>query len=156
MATLEKMTLKYREVHVDNCLNVSEPVGVGQPNKVGDVMVVQALFKLAAIGPYKVLLPDNGKSTPEVTGIFTERTKNFIWSFQQESINKPLAIDGIVHPASLRGRTMRMDRAQMTIVKLNMYADSAYQVTTDYSYDHTKAILEMYPMLKVLVTDLRK
>lgn len=159
MATIEKMTIEYnplqgrKYVSVDRCFNVSEPVGIGQPNKIGDVMVVQALLFLAAQGHYAPLLPNGGEDLPLVTGMFNNKTMRTIWEFQQHSASKALSADGIVHPASFKGRKLRGVGAPMTITQLNLYA-WAINATKNYGWDHTKAILDMFPMLRILVSDL--
>ncbi len=155
MATVENLTVYYKEFTVvKRFLNISEPVGVGQPNKIGDVMVIQALISVAAHGLHGKFLTWNDEDVPAATGIFNETTRKFIWEFQRYFGNSALKVDGLVHPGSFRGRKVRLDRSMMTIVQLNCYAIGVNKATEKYGYDHTKAILDMYPMLRLLVTDL--
>lgn len=160
MPIIERMKIRYAGkgkpwIASMRCLNLSRPVGPGQLNDFGDVLLVQAFFDwiLREEGPFADGAIHSGIKPAKVTGFFDEDTRKMIIRYQkggQYGIDATIAADGVVHPASLSGRTMRFDRKQMTVVRLNR--DSEWG-SAKYGHDHVAAILNRCPLLKALVQD---
>lgn len=109
-------------------VNISEEVGPGGKNKLNDVMLIQALFKIAGDGNNLIALQlfgVNGKSLPEVTGNLNSHTIETIWNFQRLNTRRLLSIDGKIHPANYQNRVIKNpDGRVMSITFLNLEAEN--------------------------------
>lgn len=158
MATIERMNIIYGEfIRNSRCFNVSKSVGSGQVNDFVDVMIVQALFDFANSEDKwpRIRLSTHDVTPPTVTGFFDRETQKAIVRFQrdpfQAGILGTMSVDGVIHPASLTGRAMRLGRKQMAIVELNLLAGDC--AGPRHRYDHVSAMLERYPLLRGIVKD---
>ena len=160
MPIIERMNLRYPGkgkpwIASIRCLNLSRPVGPGQVNDFGDVLLVQAFFDwiLREDGPFANGAIHSGIKPAKVTGSFDEDTHKMIIHYQKGGdygIDVTIAVDGVVHPASLSGRAMRFDQKQMTVVRLNQ---DARWGSDKYGHDHVAAILNRCRLLNALVQD---
>ncbi len=159
MPIIERMQIKFEKkgwITSTRCFNLSNSVGPGQPNDIGDVYLIQAFFDwiLRDGGVFKGGAALSGIDPAKVTGFFDGDTQKMILKFQKGGdwgVEKTLSADGVIHPARLSGRTMRFDRKQMTIVKLNR--DAEWGVGPKYGHDHVAAMLDVYPLLKAYTKD---
>lgn len=164
MATIERMNIKYPGgngkdawISANRCFNVSKPVGPGQENERSDVLVVQALFDFLASkdNPNHGWLSILKIKAANVSGVFDGATATMIRRFQSGGDYRNLGtmvVDGVVHPASLDGRVLRFDGAQMTIVKLNQ--EASWGSKSQYNHDLVSTMLAKYPFLRTAVTDM--
>src|SRR5262245_48008673 len=92
-------------------LNVGQTVGRGKWNFMGDVLLVQAMFKrLAELGSPKFIGLPSLDAVPEPKGTFDDhgKTETAIWSYQWKYANQMLRVDGIIHPASYQDRNIKV------------------------------------------------
>ena len=162
MATIERMNIIYQGkekkgfISSMRCFNVSKPVGPGPANQYSDVMVVQALFDFLgdSRNPNHDWLDILDVKTAKVSGFFDAATEKMIRKYQSGGTYGTLGTmvaDGIVHPASLDGRKMRLGGKHMIIVDLNL--EAKWGAGPSFSYDLVSAMLDRYPMLKATTTD---
>jgi hypothetical protein len=133
-----------------NHANISDIVGIGEKNERNDVMLIQALFKLAGwleVDARK-LFGLNTKDLPEPTGDFDEKTKQALWAFQRKNSNRLLNIDGKVHPASYQNRVIKnayKGGRVMAITLLNMNADNGVLFLN--TGDVSEAVKKISPLI---------
>lgn len=122
MAHIEIATFKSGKLRY---ANISDNVGRCEKNESSDVMLIQALFKLAGFNELYATLHFglSFKDLPEPTGNFDSATDNAIWGFHRRNQMRLLKIDGKVHPANYNNRIMKDVEARlMTITLLNRLA----------------------------------
>ncbi|HUF04422.1 MAG TPA: hypothetical protein VMM38_09630 [Aridibacter sp.] len=163
MATIDRMNIRYEgetgntpDIYNKRCFNVTKPVGSGQVNEFGDVLVVQALFDFLGSdeNPNRDMLKILEIKLAKVTGFFDNDTAKMILRFQRGGGYRSLSTisaDGIVHPASLAGRVLRAGARQMTIVQLNR--EAAWGASAKHAHDLVSTMLAKYPMLKGVAND---
>jgi hypothetical protein len=90
-------------------LNVGWKVGKGQLNFMGDVLLVQAMFKRLAelTKPIFLGLPSRD-AVPEPKGTFDGKTEIAIWSYQRKHANQLLRVDGIIDRAVYQDRNIKV------------------------------------------------
>jgi hypothetical protein len=119
-------TKKKWDIYQYEIYNFSAPVGNGMANHIGDVMVIQATVNIIASEPSEASLCKlTLEQMPAVTGLFDKRTEAAIKSFQGALSLLLLRADGIVHPGSFGGRTIKAGGPQTTISQLNDEARGA-------------------------------
>ncbi|MBS1794479.1 MAG: hypothetical protein JSS81_11525 [Acidobacteria bacterium] len=127
--------------------NVSETVGGGGRNLIGDVMLVQAAMQFIGLGaPEFVRFVRKRKPT----GKFDAETGREIWEFQRTWRFKLLAMDGLVHPASFENRRLKLGGPKMMIKLLNTFAllsSSSIREGTDYLPALQRRFPELRPFL---------
>jgi hypothetical protein len=109
-------------------VNISDVVGSSGKNEKNDVMLIQALFKIAGYGNDLIAMQLFGvknNALPDVTGTLDSVTIQTIWSFQRQNASRLLSIDGKIHPASYQNRVIKNTRGSvMAITFLNLEAES--------------------------------
>lgn len=157
MPSVEAVTADYGKKwkpSQEKFFNLSEAVGPGMPNRLGDVMVIQALLNF--IWNYSHNEFDMPGDTPLlVVGLFDPRTAGAIRHFQSRFALFLLNPDGKIHPGAFRGRTVKVAEArrQMTITALNQEARVATRLKyPDLFYDHITAVTRDYPQLKMFLS----
>jgi|GEM_PF-5703670 len=134
-------------VYDENAFNLSAQVGPRMPNRMGDVIVIQAMLNV--IASERVWSEYNGLKLslmPQVTGKFEQKTERAIRSFQEARHYNLVRVDGVVHPGAFENRIIRLDASIMSISLLNMEAG----VVCSFKYnslDHTKEIARLYPQV---------
>ena len=84
--------------------NIDLPVGPRMPNKLDDVLLVQALFIEVSRFDANDWLRDIPTESWSLatSGIFDDTLKQWIWAFQRWELKNfpgaPLKVDGIIHP----------------------------------------------------------
>lgn len=150
MATREIITV---DGVPEPCLNVSETVGENfGANKIGDVMLVQAMFKFIVSN---FALEEIGLTSeddvPEPTGRFDSATAHLINVFQRKVAHQLLRVDGIIHPASYKDRNLKFGDGKgrmMTITFLHFACVSASPTGVDYTTEITRQFPQLLPWLK--------
>jgi hypothetical protein len=118
---------------IERHANISDIVGPGQINKLSDVMLIQALFSLIGLkDEYRKSILSDVPHLPAINGIFDEKTRLAIWSFQNASSFALLSVDGRVHPALYENRIIRPGR-KMMITVLNELASWTLTVAVNSS-----------------------
>src|SRR5262245_35358118 len=115
-------------------INLNFRVGVNGENRVGDVLVIQTLFRYIGLDEeFKDRFLGNMK-IPESDGVCGPITRRAIRHFQQKNAHRLIRVDGVVHPASYKGRTVDVSKPLMTITLLHFFAWEAmgFQPDTDY------------------------
>ncbi len=104
-------------------VNTMGIVGIGERNERGDVMLIQALFKLVGFTEAMSKLKFGLSMTelPAVTGILDKKTIRAIKAYQRQNAHRLLRIDGKIHPATYENRIIKniLDGRLMTITLLN-------------------------------------
>lgn len=126
MAKIEIANLKGEKM---NHANISELVGLGERNERNDVMLIQALFRVA--GSYNNIITkelfglEKFNDLPAVTGILDSYTIQTIWKFQRLNAHRLLSVDGKIHPASYEKRMLKepYKNRVMMITYLNLQAE---------------------------------
>src|SRR5262245_11132922 len=84
--------------------NIDQPIGPGMPNKLDDVLLVQALFiEVSRFDANDWLqdIPIDSRSL-STSGIFDDTLKQWIWAFQRWAVKRYggsfFKADGIIHP----------------------------------------------------------
>jgi hypothetical protein len=146
MATRETITV---EGVRQPCLNVSETVGENfGANKIGDVMLVQVMFKyiVGHFGSEQIGLSAKDE-VPEPTGLFDSDTTRLIIVFQRKMAHQLIRVDGIVHPAFYKDRNLKFGDGplprMMTITSLHFGCVGVSPATVDY----TAEITRQFPLL---------
>jgi hypothetical protein len=136
------------------CLNVTETVGEKfGANKIGDVMLVQAMFKYIAnhFGSEQIGLTSKD-DVPEPTGLFNSDTARLIIVFQRKMARQLIRVDGIIHPASYKDRNLKFGDGprprMMTITFLHFGCVGASPTTVDYTTEITRQFPLLLPWLK--------
>jgi hypothetical protein len=136
------------------CLNVSETVGEKfGANKMGDVMLVQAMFKyiVGHFGSEQIGLASKD-DVPEPTGLFDSDTARLINGFQRKMARQLIRVDGIIHPASYKDRNLKFGDGppprMMTITVLHFGCVGASPATVDYTAEITRQFPLLLPWLK--------
>lgn len=149
MATRELISLNGKQRFG---INISDTVGAGGRNRTGDVLAIQAMFNYIEMGlgreaitPFGISLPNTIFETPELTGILDAPTMNTIFHFQLTNSSKLLSADGIIHPASYKGRNINHFKRIMTITLLHVYALAARRKLGDS--DYTLGMARLAPKL---------
>lgn len=148
MAKIEIANLKGEKVKHANISNV---VGPGGRNERNDVMLIQALFKVATgYSPYitKELFGwERTRYLPEVTGDLDLTTIEAIWRFQVYNATRLLSADGVIHPASYAKREIKepYTKPVMLITYLNMKAE--YSTRHSFKDDIAIAIKSFAPTI---------
>jgi hypothetical protein len=132
--------------------NVSESVGIGGANKIGDVMMIQAMFRyLGMHDRFWVIGVDSLAELPEVNGKYTGKLGRIILNFQKKYDYLLLSVDGLIHPASNQDRNIKFSSGDnnrlMTITLLHTEMLEA----TDTGIDYTKAALRDFAGLGVWI-----
>lgn len=148
MAKLEKANLK-GEIIIHG--NLSGTVGPGGRNERNDVLLIQALFQVAAsnnrIITKELFGLERPGYLPAVTGNLDLATIEAIWRFQVYNARRLLGVDGIIHPASYEKREIKEPylKPVMMITLLNMKAQSS----ADYRFkgDIASAIKSFAPSI---------
>lgn len=115
--------------------NISGIVGVGGANDKNDVMLVQALFRMVGYSEYHArknfrICPND---MPQPTGSLDTKTIQAIWGFQRANADRLLSLDGKLHPANYKNRTIKNIAGRlMAITLLNfLVADTALMFYND-------------------------
>lgn len=144
---------KKSKIFKEQFFNLSDPVGPGMSNRLGDVMVIQALLNFIWNRSHNEFdMPDS--SPLLVTGLFDPRTASAIRHFQNRFAIFLLNPDGRIHPGAYKGRTVKMaaSQSQMTITCLNEEAQIATRLKyPDLFYDHITAVTRAYPQLRMFL-----
>lgn len=154
MAKIDTIDIGSRKI---DCLNISEPVGAAGPNQIGDVLVVQALFKyIAASEDLAGIYLGNWSldGLPEVSGTFDIETFNAIATFKNTWRHRLLnSSDSIIHPANYRGRSLRKYHTGrlMTITLLSYLADDVSKQIAGVTY--LERIFHIFPILRNWIED---
>jgi hypothetical protein len=133
-------------------LNVTESVGIGGANKIGDVMMIQAMFRyLGMHDRFWVIGVKSLAELPEVNGKYDRKLGRIILNFQKKYDYLLLSVDGLIHPASNQNRNIKFSSSDnnrlMTITLLHTEMLEA----TDTGIDYTKAILRDFASLGVWI-----
>ena len=137
--------------------NVEQSVGFGGVNKIGDVMLTQAmLLYLVESGKdmFAVTGFKSAKELPEVTGKFDEMLGNAIKTYQAHTPKLLLKIDGIIHPASYAGRNIKYTgdshaKRLMTITRLH----KDLLIFASKNGNYTVGILRRFPQLGIWINE---
>ena len=159
MPTIEMMLVDYGAklgVRPERAFNLDAAVGVGAANKVGDVVLVQAMLQGLNKGGarhyfYNRKTLDQTR-LPEPHGRMDHETLTAIRNLQMWLASRLLAVDGRIDPASFAGRKLNLSAAKKTMLQilnqeLGVYSNSAG------SPDHTVWLMNMYPQLRNHVRD---
>lgn len=111
----------------ETAVNIHFPVGPGVENGPADVKTIQTLFRFLANHSkhssitYFDLRPDQ---LPSVSGRCGYRTQRAILNFQRKHARRLQRVDGLIHPASYEGRTLKggTEKRWMTITLLHFFA----------------------------------
>jgi hypothetical protein len=137
------------------CLNVSETVGEKfGANKMGDVMLVQAMFNyiVGHFPPEQIGLTSKHE-VPEPTGLCDSDTGRLINVFQRKMAHMLLRVDGLIHPASCKDRNLKLGDGKarmMTITVLHFACLGASPTGVDYTREITRRFPLLLPRLKQL------
>jgi hypothetical protein len=148
MAKIDEIDIGNRKIV---CLNISKTVGASGTNKIGDVLVVQALLNYIANqneDKALILLGTPLDEVPEISGEFDIATFNAIATFKHIWIHRLLnPTDSVIHPAHYKGRVLRQYKTGrlMTITLLSQLADFASRQA--YGIPYTDHILHVYPRI---------
>lgn len=118
----KKDIMKYNGGSLTEAANLDFRVGAGGENKTDDVRTVQTLLR------YLGLEPDRRKQflgnivPPKSDGICGPKTLRAIRSFQQKHAHRLIRVDGVIHPASYRGRDVSIGNRILTITLLHEMA----------------------------------
>jgi len=156
MPTIETMTVDYQKnlgIGSHKVFNVEAAVGVGAPNKIGDVLLVQAMMKeisrVHTAEFYKV-------PVAEVTGKINSITIQSIWGLQRSWSMFLMGVDGRIDPASLAGRTLRLKAEKYTMIQmLDRYLGSALSIGHKID-DYIVGLQNLYPQLRAHLHDKTK
>jgi hypothetical protein len=125
--------------------NVHFPVGPSMPNQRDDVLLVQALMKLANFTRFTPALgPVERSRDIAVDGIFGPQTKRMITAFEADrrSAGLLLVADGVVEPSSKDGFTAK--GVLYKIVHLNRSAKNA----DEFRYANLPFDPDTHPLLR--------
>ena len=114
--------------------NLSAPVGPGMPNSMDDVLLVQALMKIANFTRFTAALgPVEASRDIKVDGIFGPQTKRMIKAFEADRISARLLLvaDGVFEPSHDDGFTK--SGVLFKIIHLNRMAKNADDFGNDYN-----------------------
>ncbi|GEM_PF-1947614 len=112
-----------------NIHNLVGDAGSGGINATGDVMVIQTMLYHIAVSPVPVFDIFRRKisllfGSFSVNGIFDSATSNIIKSYQEFRSDTLIAVDGLIHPADYKGRTITIKWGSpvhlMTITQLHL------------------------------------
>lgn len=137
------------------CFNVSHPVGVAGWNDMGDVILVQAMFRFIFEGfedtsHLGVPSPDD---VPALTGYMDGKTIKSIRSFEQRWMNLLMRPDGKIHPANYhRNLQVSGTKPRMTITMLHFLCENAAGLMNQV--DYTQVMPQMFPALWTFVRQL--
>lgn len=109
--------------------NISDVVGMGGKNERNDVMLIQALFRVA--GSHNNIITkelfgiEKFSDLPQITGSLDSDTIRTIWKFQRINARRLLSVDGRVHPANYENRLLKepFKERVMMITFLNIQAE---------------------------------
>jgi hypothetical protein len=159
MPKIEMMLVDYGAelgVRPERVFNLDAAVGVGAANKVGDVMLVQAMLQGLHKGGaryyfYNRKTYDQTHLT-EPNGRMDHATLTAIRNLQMWLSSKLLAVDGRIDPASFAGRKLKLGAEKKTMLQLINQELSVYSNGRG-SPDHTVWIMSMYPQLRSHIRD---
>jgi hypothetical protein len=143
--------------HKIDCLNLSETVGGAGVNKIGDVMVIQALMNYIASGNEDHSLINLGTSLDELPGVagdFDMATYSAIIAFKRSWAHRLLnPSDSLIHPAYYSGRVLRRYQTGrlMVITLLSQLADDVSRQIAGVPY--IERIFHIYPNLRAWIQD---
>lgn len=148
MAKIEIANLKGEKL---KHANISDVVGIGGRNERNDVMLLQALFRIA--GSFNDLIKkdlfgfEKDEVLPKVTGDLDPLTMETIWRFQRHNAHRLLSVDGKVHPASYENRLLKepYKRRLMMITLLNL--EAAYSAKQRFKDDIAFAVKNFAPSI---------
>jgi hypothetical protein len=151
MARKETLT---RNGNREPCLNIDAPVGPRKVTRVknlhGDVMLVQAIFHVLAarVAPSYVGLATMDE-VPKPTGRYDSKTEAAIQGYQTNQRSGLLRVDGVIDPASYRGRNIvsTADTPFMTMTLLHVDLRVLFD-TPEYSTELTRLVPQLLPWLK--------
>jgi hypothetical protein len=153
MATIEMITTNDGEGDYKRPgFNVSETVGVGGKNQMGDVMLIQSMLHYINLGaPVYIAGVLEGMSSP--SGVFDAATGRAIKRFQRKWADHLLQVDGLVHPGAFKGRRIitKSGSTQMTIYHLNFLMRVAAMTLHGGGFDFTEVVLREFPALRLWV-----
>jgi hypothetical protein len=148
MAKIEIANLKGEKI---KHANISDLVGLGKRNEKNDVMLIQALFKIAGGNSPHITKDlfglESYKDLPKVTGDLDPVTIKTIWQFQRINAHRLLSVDGVIHPASYGKRVLKepFTKPVMMITFLNIQAE--YSTRIRFKDDLAFAIKNFAPSI---------
>jgi len=115
-------------------INLDFRVGLNAENRIGDVLAVQTLFRYIGLDAEfkKRFLGD--MTIPKSDGICGSITLRAIRHFQRKNAGKLIRVDGVIHPASYKGRMVDYQKPLMTITLLHLFAWEAMGFQPDVDY----------------------
>ena len=156
MPVIETMNLDFGGelgVRQERVFNVEAAVGAGAPNRIGDVMLIQAMFReMSLLFTYEF----HYAKVPEVTGRIDKNTIDSIWSVQRAWSMFLLAVDGRIDPAALAGRNLRLKAEKYTMIQmLARYVPQSMSAKRKIE-DPIEGLLNLYPQLRKHIRDKTK
>lgn len=148
MAKIETANLQGEKMKHGNISNV---VGIGEKNERNDVMMIQALFRIA--GAFNDLIKkelfgfEKDEDLPEVTGILDPLTIETIWRFQRHNANRLLSVDGKVHPASYKNRLLKSPYNNRVMMITHLNIEAAYSANQRFKGDIAFAVKNFAPSI---------
>lgn len=132
------------------CLNLTRSVGRGGKNLFGDVLAIQAMFKLLNNYSPSILNLGSEFELPELTGTIDLATSQAINQFQISNAASLLVtyFDGLIEPAKYKGRTLRNLNGgpsvkYLTITYMHILASDAALMNGDSSYLEALKVMDV-------------
>ena len=115
-------------------INLDFRVGVRGENRIGDVLAIQTLFRYIGLDDEFKRRFLGDMIIPESDGVCGPITLRAIRQFQNKNRSRLIRVDGVIHPASYRGRTVDTQKPVMTITLLHFFAWEAMGFQPDIDY----------------------
>ncbi|MGH9820192.1 MAG: peptidoglycan-binding domain-containing protein [Pyrinomonadaceae bacterium] len=142
-----KDMVEYNGGGPSEAVNLDFKVGAGGQNKPEDVMTAQALLRYLGLDNERRKQFLGNIVPPKSDGICGPKTLRAIRSFQQKHAHRLIMVDGVIHPASYKGRQINeTSKPILTITLLHLFAVQCMFWLPDA--DYISGLIRIEPKLR--------